>query len=226
MTPTATTTRIDESGIATTRIEYDGTEPRPPLAGSVVFLLLSFPLGVGWFVVLTTLIATGIGTAIVWIGLAVLAFGVLLWRAGAQVERARVYALLDTVIADPYRPLPSGSRSERWKVRLGDPQTWRDLGYLVLLFPIGIIEFTLMTAAWGYGLGLATLPVWYRYLPEGEFRFPDWDTPWFTVGTAFDALPWAALGVLMIGFAISLTRWLATVHARFARMVLGPRVAV
>lgn len=225
MTPTATTTRIDDDGIATTRIEYDGTRPRPPLAGSLAFLLLSFPLGVAWFVVLVTLISAGIGTAIVWVGLGVLALAVVLWRGGAQVERARVYALLDTVIADPYRPLPSASASGRWKARLGDPQTWRDLVYLALLFPIGVLEFTLMTAAWGYGLGLVALPIYYRYLPGGEFRFPDWELPWFTVDSTIDAVPFAALGVLMVGFAIGLTRWLATGHARFARMLLGPRVA-
>jgi len=225
MTPTAVTTDVDDAGRATTRIVYDGTHPRPHLAGAFAFLLLSFPLGTAWFVMLVSLISVGVGTAIVWIGLAVLAFAVLLWRGGAQVERARVYALLDTVIAYPYRALPDSGLKERWRARLGDPQTWRDLAYLVLLFPLGIIEFTLVVSAWAYGLGLAALPIYYRWLPDGVWHFPSWDAGarWFTVDSTVDALPWAALGVVMIGFAISLTRWLAAVHARFARALLGPR---
>lgn len=224
MTPTAVTTGFDDAGRATTRIEYDGTIPRPPLGGALAFLLLSFPLGIAWFVMLVTLISVGVGTAIIWIGLAVLAFGVLLWRGGAQVERARVYALLDTVIANPYRPLPTDGQASRWKARLRDPQTWRDLLYLFLLFPLGILEFTLVIASWGYGLALATLPIHFRWLPDGAWHFPSFEAGerWFTVDSTIDALPWAALGVLMLAFAISLTRWLATGHARFARWLLGP----
>ncbi|MGH3431591.1 MAG: sensor domain-containing protein [Thermocrispum sp.] len=225
MTPTAVTTGIDDAGRATTRIEYDGTIPRPPLGGSLAFLLLSFPLGIAWFVMLVTLISVGVGTAVVWVGLAVLALAVLGWRGGAQVERARVYALLDTVIANPYRALPAGSQGPRWKARLRDPQTWRDLAYLFVLFPLGIVEFTLVVASWGYGIGLATLPIHYRWLPDGAWHFPSWhpDARWFTVDSVVDALPWAALGVVMIGFAVALTRWLAGTHARFARWLLGPR---
>lgn len=225
MTPTAVTTGVDDDGRATTRIEYDGTHPRPQLAGAFAFLLLSFPLGTAWFVVLVTLISVGIGTAVIWVGLGVLAFAVLAWRGGAQIERARVYALLDTVIAYPYRELPAGDLKQRWKARLRDPQTWRDLAYLVLLFPLGIIEFTLVVSTWAYGLGLAALPIYYRWLPDGAWHWPSWDAGerWFTVDSTFDALPWAALGVVMLGFAISLTRWLAAAHARFARALLGAR---
>lgn len=225
MTPTAVTTGVDDAGRATTRIEYDGTHPRPQLAGAFAFLLLSFPLGTAWFVVLVTLISVGVGTAIIWVGLGVLAFAVLAWRGGAQIERARVYALLDTVIAYPYRDLPAGDLKQRWKARLRDPQTWRDLAYLVLLFPLGVIEFCLVITTWAYGLGLAALPIYYRWLPDGAWHFPSWDAGerWFTVDSVFDALPWAALGIVMLGFAISLTRWMASAHARFARALLGPR---
>lgn len=224
MTPTAVTTGFDDAGRATTRIEYDGTVPRPPLAGALAFLLLSFPLGIAWFVALVTLLSVGVGTAIIWVGIAVLAFAVLLWRGGANVERARVYALLDTVIANPYRALPEGGQGVRWKARLRDPQTWRDLAYLFILFPLGILEFTLVVATWGYGLGLLTLPIHYRWLPGGAWHFPSYDVGarWFTVDSWVDALPWAALGVVMIGFAIAVTRGMASAHARFARWLLGP----
>lgn len=208
----------------TTRIEYDGSRPRPPLAGSLAFLLLSFPLGIFWFVLLVTLISVGVGTAIVWVGLAVAAFAVLLWRGGAHVERARVYALLDAYIAVPYRSLPEGRQRAKWRARLSDSATWRDLGYLLLLFPIGIAEFVLVITAWSVSLALIGLPIYYRFLPSGAYHFPSYDQAhrWITVDSTFEALPFAALGVLALLGTVALTKALGGVHARFARVMLGP----
>jgi DNA-binding CsgD family transcriptional regulator len=81
------------------RSGHEPSTASPPLGGSAVYLLMNFPLGIFWFVTLVTLTAVGVSTAIVWIGVPVAAFAVLLWRGGARVERARVFALLDTLTA-------------------------------------------------------------------------------------------------------------------------------
>lgn len=211
--------------IAPTRAVYDSARVRPSLTGSLVFLVSSFPLGILWFVVLVTLIAVGIGTAVIWVGLALLALALLLWRGGAVVERARVYALLDAYVAVPYRALPKGKQKLRWKARLSDSATWRDLAYLILLFPLGIVEFVLMVASWSAGLGLIGLPIYYRFLPGGVYHFLGYEPAyrWITVDSAADALPFAALGMLVLAIAVALTRGLAAAHARFARAMLGPR---
>lgn len=194
---------------------------RPSLGGSFAFLVLSFPLGVLWFVLLVTLLAVGVSTAIVWVGLGVLAVAVLLWRAGAHAERARVYALLDVWIPAVYRPLPA---SRRWRARLADGATWRDLVYLLLLFPVGIFEFVLVTTLWATSLGAVTLPVCYRFLPTGSWRFPTYgDGPvWFVVDSTVSALPIAALGVVLLALTVRITTGTAAAHARFARYLLGP----
>ncbi|MQA63367.1 MAG: hypothetical protein GEU86_18170, partial [Actinophytocola sp.] len=58
------------SPASTTRIEYDGSRPRPPLAGSLAFLLLSFPLGIFWFVVgVAGIVLVPVGLFVVpWLG--------------------------------------------------------------------------------------------------------------------------------------------------------------
>ncbi|SFB61567.1 Putative sensor [Amycolatopsis marina] len=197
---------------------------RPPLRGSAAYLLLNFPLGIFWFVALVTLIAVGVSTAIIWIGVPIAAFAVLLWRGGAQMERARVATFLGTVVPMPYRPLPEGGQKARWTTRLRDAATWRDLVYLVLLFPLGIIEFVLLITSWSVSLALLTLPIYYRYLPEGAYYFPAWDVRWITVDSTVAALPWAALGVLFVAVTVVLTRALAGMHAGLARTLLGPTV--
>jgi hypothetical protein len=203
-----------------------GSERRdPPFGGSVVFLLLNLPLGVLAFGLLTALAAAGLGTALVWVGLGLLALLVLGVRGAARAERARVYALLDRYIDLPYLPLPAGGQKERWKARLKDPSTWRDLTYFFLLFPFGVVEFVLVTAFWSTSLALAGLPVYYRWLPEGAYFFPSEDLRWLTVDSTVEALPWAALGVLFVALSVALTKALAGVHARLAHALLGTTVA-
>jgi hypothetical protein len=197
----------------------------PPFGGSVVFLLMNLPLGVLAFGLLTSFTAAGLGTAVVWVGVGLLALLVLAVRGAARLERARVYALLDRYIDLPYLPLPAGKQSARWKGRLKDLSTWRDLAYFFLLFPLGLVEFVLVTAFWSTSLALAALPIYFRWLPGGAYHFPSDEVRWLTVDSTFEALPWAALGVLFIALSVALTRALAGMHARLANALLGPTVA-
>ncbi|EHR49371.1 hypothetical protein SacmaDRAFT_1086 [Saccharomonospora marina XMU15] len=202
--------------------EHPSRTPRPAVAGSVTYLLLNLPAGIAGFVLLVTLGSVGVSTVIVWVGVPVLMLAILLARAFAEVERARIRALLGTYIPRPYRPLPDGGHKVRWKARLSDSSTWRDSCYLLLLFPIGIVEFVLVVTLWAVSFGLLALPVYYRYLPEGAYFFPSYDLRWITVDSVPTALPWAALGVLLLVATVAFTRGLATTHARIARLLLGP----
>jgi hypothetical protein len=197
----------------------------PPLGGALVFLLMNLPLGVVAFGLLTGFVSAGLGSAVVWVGVGLLALVVLAVRGAARLERARVYALLDTYVEVPYLPLPLGKQSARWKARLRDVSTWRDLTYFFLLFPVGAVEFVLLTTFWATSLGLAGLPIYYRFLPGGAWYFPGYDLRWITVNSTVEALPWAALGMLFVALSVALTKALAHAHAWFAAGLLGPTMA-
>ncbi len=197
--------------------ERDGTRPNPPLLGSLAYLLMNLPIGIASFVFVVTTLSVGAGTLIIWVGLAVLAVAVLAWRGFAQVERARVHAMLGTYIASPYRP----DEGRRWLTRVKDPATWKDMAYCVLLLPIGIAEFTLMVTSWATSLWLVALPIYWTWLPESA-RPVVWNRSVFAVDSWPETLPWAALGVLLLAMTIALTRVLGTLHARYARAMLGP----
>jgi putative sensor protein len=200
----------------------DGRHPRPGVSGSVLYLLMNLPLGIAAFVSLVTLTLVGLSTSIIWVGVPVLALVVLGVRGAARAERARMRFLLGAYVATPYYPLPEGRQLTRWKARLTDRATWRDYFYLVTLLPLGIGEFTLVVTFWSLGAGLAALPIYFRYLPEGVLDFPSDGVRWITVDSTLAALPLAALGMLLLGVAVVLTRWLAALHIRFARFLLGP----
>jgi hypothetical protein len=195
---------------------------RPHLFGILAYLVSNLAAGIASFVVMITLIATGIGTAVVWVGVPLLAIALIVLRGAARLERRRVHLMLSTYIATPYRPRPDGSFLRGLIRRLREAATWRDLTYALLLFPIGIIEFVLMVAFWSVSLGALFLPVYYRWLPEGEWRAFDWDRPWLVVDSVWEALPWAAVGAVLLAITVALTRGLGTAHAHFARGLLSP----
>jgi signal transduction histidine kinase len=125
---------------------------------SALFLLSSFPIGLFWFVVLVVLVTlTGV-LLITFLGATLLAVTILICGTGARVERWRVAKFLGTSIRDPYRPLPEGPRSSRVRIQIGDSAVWRDLVYLLVLFPLGLIEFLI-------GLGLLIVTVGLLFLP-------------------------------------------------------------
>ena len=192
--------------------------------GSLAYLLSNLPLGIFWFTLLLTLILVGISTAIIWVGLGISALAVLVWRAGAQFERIRSHGLLHAPIASPYHPLPAAGQKQRWKSRLRASSTWRDLAYLLLLCPIGIIEFTLVVTFWSIALAMIALPIYYRFLPGGVYHFPSSANgpQWITVDSTLSALPWTGLGLLVLVVAIVTTKALATAHLRLAQALLGP----
>lgn len=193
---------------------------RPRLAGALVVLTSSLPMGIVGFVFVVTTFAAGLPTSLVWVGIPLLMALVAGARGLANVERARVRGLLGTSMPRPYRPLPTSGPRARWGARVRDAQTWRDVAYLVLLLPLGIAEFALTVAFWSASLGLVALPVYYRFLPAEAFTFPTEGLRWLTVDSVATALPWAALGVLFVTAAIPGTRALAVGHARLAAALL------
>lgn len=202
----------------TTITEHDGSRPNPPLLGALAYLVMNLPIGIAAFVFVVTTMSVGVSLVIVWVGLAVLAVALLGMRGMATLERLRVHAMLRTYVASPYRP--PGERS-RWLGRVKDPATWKDLAYLVLMLPVGIAEFTIMVTFWSVGPYLALLPLYWHWMP-GDWRAVVWDHPVVVVDSWLDTLPFAGLGVLVVALAIIVTKGLGTLHAQYARAMLGP----
>jgi signal transduction histidine kinase len=119
---------------------------------------------------------------------------------------------------------PSASRSgavtARWLGRLGtllkDPQTWRDLVWLVVHsvigFSLGVAALTLV----GTAIGSITIPAWWTFLPDDAevFWYPldSWEAAWLT----------SALGVGVAVVAVPVLRLMTVAESRLARLLLSP----
>ena len=77
---------------------------RPRSWLNLLYLALSFPLGLFYFVVLVTLLAVGIGLVIIWVGIFILALTAAAWWAFASFERSLADGLLGTHLQPAPRP--------------------------------------------------------------------------------------------------------------------------
>ncbi|HEY3994286.1 MAG TPA: ATP-binding protein [Ktedonobacteraceae bacterium] len=114
---------------------------------NILYLLLSFFLGVSYFSILLPGILLGFGTLIIWIGVPILFGMVWFWWQLAAFERALAMSLLGVQIA----PMSAGTsrKTGLWQgfqTRLGNPMTWKTLAYLFAKFPVSLCCFVFAVA--------------------------------------------------------------------------------
>jgi signal transduction histidine kinase len=186
---------------------------------SALYLLSSFPLGLLWSVVLVSLLLIGLPLTIIWVGLPILAFAMLVCVVGANTERWRLAALLGTSLSSPYRPPPGGPILARLRSRATDPALWRGLLYLLLLFPVGLLELVVVLVL-AISAVLGTYPLWYWTLPEGQGVM--W-TGFFVADTLPEALLVMVVGLVLAIATLAFVLQAAQAHAALGRFLFGPR---
>lgn len=115
-------------------------QPRPKAVRTVLYMIGGFFLHLVQFVLIVVGIAVGVGTVVVWVGIPILIATTSLVRGSANLERRFVRGMLGTPLPPAERAPVEGGLLRRWRYRLVDPTTWRDLGYLLLAFPLSVIE--------------------------------------------------------------------------------------
>ncbi|MTD57198.1 sensor histidine kinase [Amycolatopsis pithecellobii] len=115
-------------------------QPRPKSVRTIAYLIAGFVLHLVQFVFIVVGIAVGAATVVIWIGIPILIATTSLVRGSANLERRFVRRMLDTPLPQVERAPVEGGLLRRWRHRLVDPTTWRDLGYLLLTFPLSVVE--------------------------------------------------------------------------------------
>ena len=178
-----------------------------------LYVASGLPLGTVWLTLLVTLLALGIGLAVITVGIPILAITLLLWRWGANLERERAAMVLGAPIARPQPAVPSSTRLlDRWMARVRDRGTWRDLGYMLLLGPLGIVTGTIVIALWSAAFAALLSPAAAAAAPAGSL-LDDLGSTWL-IAVAAASIPVAVLAALV-------TRALATGCASLAQTLLA-----
>jgi Putative sensor len=116
------------------------------------YLLLGLPLGVLDFVLLVTGLSLALGLLITLLGIPVLLATLLLARTLAAFERRLAWSLLDAPMPRRNRPAgdDEGGLWRRLRMLVTGSRTWWEIGFLLLRFPLGLLDFVVV-------VGLATL---------------------------------------------------------------------
>ncbi|NUP80699.1 MAG: sensor histidine kinase [Nonomuraea sp.] len=179
------------------------------------YLLVSGAFGLVWFVVLAVATSVSASLLIVWLGVPLTMATVLVSRGGAMLERRLLGAAFGVRIADPYRARPERGLGAHITWLLGDKATWQDLGYLLMLLPLGLVEFALSIGLWTATALLLAAPL-LRVLyvldgVRGDLVIDSW-TGTFVAFTA---------GVALLVLTAYLVRGMAWLHGTLGTVLLG-----
>ncbi|GAB3247380.1 sensor histidine kinase [Arthrobacter pigmenti] len=135
------------------------------LPRDLAYVVSGFFITLIGFIMLVPLTVLGIATAVIWIGVPILGFALLLAGALARENRA-LLARQGLPVADPaYRR--ARSRLKQIVGAISDPQLWKDLLHgTMVTFPLRITTFVLSLTWLAAGAGGVTFFLWAGFLPD------------------------------------------------------------
>jgi signal transduction histidine kinase len=180
-------------------------------------ILLGFGVAILSIATLSACFSTG-GSLLIWlVGIPIVALGIEFARAFARVERWRM-AMVDRrpLLPHPYRPFDGRPRSpygpwlRRWaEAQFLDPNRWRDVVYVLVLFPLAGLEFGVAVGLWVSAAGLIAGPLLFAGLGSvGVHRF----LPEFPAAGAVVVAVAVLVGLALVPVAASATRGLVILH--------------
>jgi signal transduction histidine kinase len=179
--------------------------------------------------VLALAFSMGGSLLILLVGIPIIALGIEACRVIAQAERWRM-TFVDGRPLQPhrYRPVswspagPLGPWLRAWgEAEFLDPNRWRDVIYVLVLFPLAIIEFAVIIGLWAAALALVITPIVVSSVGQGGFDVVQ-DATRFDISGAVAGLSIAAfvLGVGLLPVAAFGSRLVVALHRAIVEELL------
>jgi len=184
---------------------------------NLLYLGLSFPLGLAYYVALTVGLSLGIGLSVVLVGFPILFATLLGVRIIASFERKLANALLGTDLSR-LSDVPTGDGLvETATGYLRAASTWRGLGFVLVKFWLGIVSFVILVSLLGTALELILTPVAPGLLgvQVGGFEIAS------AVETPLEMAVGVFVGVVMVFVSLHVLNGLASVTKQVAVALLG-----
>jgi hypothetical protein len=219
---------------------------RQALSGSTwraVSFLAVYVFVAGWllFAVAFTATVTAAVFLITLAGIPLLVGAAGVLHGCAATERARLRSVLGGPVAGGYRQVTSRGIMAQVRTRWRDPATWREVAYLIGLWPLLLALDTVVLSVWLTLLAGVTLPAWYwaprgnvglsytaggvpvhgvtlGYFPHGPNGPGSWGLYVDTLPRAFAAAACFLVSFLLFNYVLVLT---ARAHARVAAALLS-----
>jgi hypothetical protein len=187
------------------------------IARDAAYLTLALLTSVLAFAVWVTALSVTLSLIVFIVGIPIAVLFAIAMRWTAELDRRNAALVFGRPVRGHYRDHRRDTLFGRFTATLGDPQVWRDLGWLITHSVVGFAFGVLAVSLIGSVAGLATLPAWYWALPDG-FEMGLWnaDTLPLALATALLAIPLAWITAWVL-------RGLAIFHASLAVEFLGRR---
>jgi len=182
---------------------------------NMLYLLISFPLGLVYFVVLVTMFSAGIGMAVIVVGFFILWFGLLAADVLSELDRTTINTMLGAGIPPRAPAAPAaGGVFQLMLATAKRPGTLKRLLYLILRFPLGLASFILVMVLIPLSIGFLTAPLTYSFIPI--------QVGFSTVETFDQAIYICCFGAVFTLVSVHLLNSWTGVCRRFAKAMLAP----
>ncbi|MFD5428153.1 sensor histidine kinase [Streptomyces sp. NPDC127084] len=192
------------------------------------YVLLSLPLSIVFFSLAVSLVATGAGLVVTFLGIPVLAAALAMCRGFGAIERLRARALLGLRVTTPapVRPLDSGGPMAWVGGMLKSGVSWRHLLYALVHMPWAVLSFSIALPLWATAWTCATYPLWHWVFPayvgsDGLQLFGD-RTHAYYLDSPVELTATAAVGLLLLITTPWIVHGLTTVDRLLVTGLLGP----
>lgn len=185
---------------------------------NLIYSLLSLPLGVLYFVILITGFSLGIGLAITWIGIPILVAMIFVTYILGDLDRTLTSKLLGVKINKPEaRPSNNDSAISILLAQLKSLQFWKELVYLLLKMPLGVIAFTITVVFISVSLAFILAPFILTYIPDAQMML--WNG--FEIDTMQRAIMTSVVGIILSVVSIVFINGFTNLMGSISVWVLG-----
>ncbi|MDR3202151.1 MAG: sensor domain-containing protein [Bifidobacteriaceae bacterium] len=188
------------------------------------YLLLSWPLALVTFVIAATGIATGVGLAIMWVGIPIGAATMSMVHGLANAERALLRwrgSDIPRLPPAPQREWDARRKVLRWlRGQWSNPGRWREVAWSFLGLVVSCFTWSVAVVWWSAAVGGLTEWLVRIWLPAGADNqgLADLLGLWWLPNEVFDF----GLGVFFAVTLPAVVRGLASAQAALAKSLLAP----
>jgi hypothetical protein len=181
------------------------------------YLALGLPLGVLGFVLLVTGFSLGLGLLVTLLGIPVLVVTVLVARTLASFERRLAWSLLDAPMPLGGGRIPDEPVRGLWRRLLalfGAARTWWEIAFVFLRFPLGLIDFLVLTSVAALALSGFVQPIFVSAGVHSQIAG-------LTIDTFGESLVLEPVSIVFLAVGPWIVRWWGRIPAWVATTMLG-----
>lgn len=186
---------------------------------NVLYMIISFPLALIYFLFLIIFIPLGIALITVWVGIPLLILVIAIWSGFVLFERMLAKYLLNAHIWVDDHMNEGHGFYDYLKNHLKNMTTWKGLVFLLVKFPVSLITFIITVVLLTITIGMITAPLLYMVFPPLELSMA------FTVTSIISMFLVLVIGILLGVISLHIINGMAKANTFLTEFLLSGKVS-